>query len=51
MRTLIEIEKEFNDAVINKVIDNDFDIKEKDSFKGYFSIEIDTLDKGLYKRK
>lgn len=48
MRTLIEIEKEFNEAVIKKVINNDFDIKEKDSFKGYFSIEIDTLEIKAY---
>ena len=48
MRTLIDIENEFNEAVINKIINNDFDIKEQDPFKGYFSIEIDTLDIKAY---
>lgn len=44
MRNLTDIEKEFNEAVINKVINSDFEIKEKDTLKGLFLIEIDTLD-------
>lgn len=44
MRNLTDIEKEFNEAIINKIINNDFEIKEKDSFKELFLIEIDTLD-------
>lgn len=44
MRNLTDIEKEFNEVVINKVINNDFEIKEKNTLKDLFLIEIDTLD-------
>lgn len=51
MRNLTDIQKEFNEAIINKIINNDFDINEIDSFKGCFSIEIDTLDIKVFIKK
>ncbi len=36
MKNLTDIEKEFNEAIINKIINNDFEIKKKTHLKGYF---------------